>query len=73
MRLIDADDLKKTWYREHNIEPGERGAMFVGNNEVPKFIDRAPTIDAVPKTQCLDCQFNGKYSGADLRKINATG
>ena len=48
MRLIDADDLKKTWYKEHNIEPGESGAMFVGNNEVPRFIDRARTIDAVP-------------------------
>lgn len=47
MRLIDADDLKKTWYKEHNIEPGESGAMFVGNNEVPKFIDRARTIKPV--------------------------
>ena len=47
MRLIDADDLKKTWYKEHNIEPGESGAMFVGNNEVPKFVDRARTIDPV--------------------------
>lgn len=47
MRLIDADDLKKTWYKEHNIEPGEMGAMFVGNNEVPTFIDRARTIEPV--------------------------
>ena len=57
MRLIDADDLKKTWYKEHNIEPGESGAMFVGNNEVPKFIDRARTIDAVPVVRCKDCRW----------------
>ena len=56
MRLIDADDLKKTWYKEHNIEPGETGAMFVGNNEVPKFIDRARTIDAVPVVRCKECR-----------------
>lgn len=56
MRLIDADDLKKTWYKEHNIEPGESGAMFVGNNELPKFIDRARTIDAVPVVRCKDCK-----------------
>lgn len=58
MRLIDADDLKKTWYKEHNIEPGESGAMFVGNNEVPKFIDRARTIDAVPVVRCKDCKHS---------------
>lgn len=57
MRLIDADDLKKTWYKEHKIEPGERGAMFVGNNEVPKYIDRARTIDAVPVVRCKDCKY----------------
>lgn len=57
MRVIDADDLKKTWYKEHNIEPGESGAMFVGNNEVPIFIDRARTIDAVPVVRCKDCKY----------------
>lgn len=54
MRLIDADDLKKTWYREHNIEPGEMGALFVGNNEVPKFIDRARTIEPVRHGRWMD-------------------
>jgi len=34
--------------------------------------DNVPTIDAVPKTQCRDCQFSGKYSGIDLRRTNAT-
>lgn len=56
MRLVDAVDMKKTWYKEHNIEPGESGAMFVGNNEVPMFIDRARTIDAVPVVRCKDCK-----------------
>lgn len=66
MRLIDADDLKKTWYREHNIEPGEMGALFVGNNEVPKFIDRARTIDPVRhgrwKHERLPSTSGGSYA-----------
>lgn len=56
MRLIDADELRK----------------IVEIKEIIEIIDKAPTIDAVPKTQCRDCQFSGRYSGIDLRRINAT-
>lgn len=71
MRLIDADALKTKAETIQTIDcwhmRTEEQAVLV------EHIDNAPTIDAVPKTQCLDCQFNGKYSGIDLRKINATG
>lgn len=73
MRLIDADDLKKTWYKEHNIEPGESGAMFVGNNELPKFIDRARTIDAVPVVRCKDCFLYGECKAAEWYGENGNG
>ena len=77
MRLIDADDLKKTWYKEHNIEPGESGAMFVGNNELPKFIDRARTIDAVPVVRCKDCKhfrtFRTSSDGEEIRACVGKG
>lgn len=66
MRLIDADALIEHLRKDPLFELVER----YGISDV---IDNAPTIDAVPKTQCRDCQFSGKYSGVDLRKINATG
>lgn len=71
MRLIDADALKAV------IEEEEKGLeIFEFQLAAIAFInhiEEAPTIDAVPKTQCRDCQFSGRYSGIDLRKINATG
>lgn len=68
MRLIDADALP----RHKQLEAFGNGQyedidIVYGND-----IDKAPTIDAVPKTQCRDCQFSGRYSGIDLRRINAT-
>ena len=45
MRLIDADDLKKTYYRELNIEPGETGACYIAFGMFPRTIDKAPTIE----------------------------
>ena len=62
MRLIDADALLKKLNEER----------IPYNADVNFFIANAPTIDAVPKTQCRDCQFSGKYSGINLRMINAT-
>ncbi len=70
MRLIDADALAMhlaDWQLSSDKE--DRDVI----EEAIRAIDNTPTIDAVPKAQCLDCQFNGKYSGIDLRKINATG
>ena len=62
MRLIDADDLKKTYYRELNIEPGETGACYIAFGMFPRMIDNARTIKAEPKTgrwitrgDCIDC------------------
>lgn len=49
MRLIDADDLKKTYYRELNIEPGETGARYIAFGMFPRMIDRAKTINAEPR------------------------
>lgn len=49
MRLIDADDLKKTYYRELNIEPGETGARYIAFGMFPRMIDSARTINAEPK------------------------
>lgn len=45
MRLIDADDLKKTYYRELNIEPGETGACYIAFGMFPRMIDNARTIE----------------------------
>lgn len=70
MRLIDADALKAV------IEEEEKGLeIFEFQLAATAFInhiEEAPTIDAVPKTQCRDCQFSGRYSGINLRRINAT-
>lgn len=68
MRLIDADALT----RHKQLEAFGNGKYEDVEVVYADDIDNAPTIDAVPKTQCLDCQFNGKYSGTDLRKVNAT-
>lgn len=67
MRLIDADALKETLIDKVFVNLSDE---FYGTMQA---LDEAPTIDAVPKTQCRDCQFSGRYSGIDLRKINATG
>lgn len=45
MRLIDADDLKKTYYRELNVEPGETGACYIAFGMLPRMIDNARTIN----------------------------
>lgn len=75
MRLIDADALeaKLEEQRKLYIEMDMKGAEHLLVYDVLHHVWEAPTIDAVPKTQCIDCQFNGKYGGIDLRKINATG
>ena len=49
MRLIDADDLKKTYYRELNIEPGETGACYIAFGMLPRMIDNAKTINDEPR------------------------
>ena len=68
MRLIDADALIEAHYQHCNKHHDDAFEVWS-----LKLMRNAPTIDAVPKTQCRDCQFSGRYSGIDLRKINATG
>lgn len=85
MRLIDADVLFSIL--DDRIKEAEEDARHAKRDVVAEradavlstleslkadIEDKAPTIDAVPKTQCKDCQFSGKYGGIDLRRINAT-
>lgn len=85
MRLIDADVLFSIL--DDRIKEAEEDARHAKRDVVAEradavlstleslkadIEDNAPTIDAVPKTQCQDCKFSGKYSGMDLRRINAT-
>ena len=57
MRLIDADALKEfygKWSNKHTefLKP-----------EVDIYIDRQPTIDAVPVVRCRECKY-WKHSGS---------
>lgn len=45
MRLIDADALIEKWYEVNNIGPEDRGAIFIGYTEIPRFINNAPTVE----------------------------
>lgn len=44
MRLIDADALIEKWYEVNNIGPEDCGARFIGYTEIPRFINKAPTV-----------------------------
>lgn len=70
MRLIDADALLAILEEEEKgLETSEFQLAAVA---CINHIKEAQTVDAVPRTQCRDCQFSGKYSGVNLRMINAT-
>ena len=45
MRLIDADALIEKWYEVNDIGPEDRGAIFIGYTEIPRFINNAPTVE----------------------------
>lgn len=47
-RYIDADNLIEAWCKELNIEPDDRGAAFIGYQQVIRFINVAPTADVTP-------------------------
>ena len=53
MRLIDADAIpyKKIMYDDDDFYYGV----------TQPYIDRMPTIDAVPVVRCRECKFNPKY------------
>lgn len=56
MRLIDADAAITEWRRINNIDENDRGARFVGYTEIPRLLNRMPTIDAEPVVHCKDCK-----------------
>ena len=65
-RLIDADALPRlTQLYEFNGKQMEKEIVDA------KFIDTAPTIDAVPVVRCKDCRYyqdnNGGYPNADCK------
>ena len=71
MRLIDADALKEE-LNNWAVDLTESKFPHYIKDDADYIIDNAPTIDAIPKEQCVSCKYNGKYGGIDLRRINAT-
>ena len=56
MRLIDADAL----YRKVKMETNPYGKPTIDYDsgvKVLEWIDKAPTIDAVPVVRCKDCKW----------------
>ena len=56
MRLIDADAL----YRKVKMETNPYGKPTIDYDsgvKVLEWIDKAPTIDAVPVVRCKDCKY----------------
>lgn len=49
MRLIDADELKTT--------ASIQRANFNTIETIRRWIDEAPTVDAVPVVRCKDCEY----------------
>ena len=52
MRLIDADDLG-VWRCSKDVLPA---AYCAGWNGLLGLIEKAPTVDAVQVTRCMDCE-----------------
>lgn len=66
MRLIDADDAKRTYTRDmfDTEEDFER---------VNDVLDYAPTVDAVKVTRCKDCIYFGVNKENDPYCTNSRG
>lgn len=59
MRLIDADALpRQTQIYEFNGKRMEKEIVSA------RFIDNAPTIDAVPVVRCKDCKWFNRFGCA---------
>ena len=61
-RLIDADAL----YRKVKMETNPYGKPTIDYDsgvKVLEWIDKAPTIDAVPVVRCRDCKYRFKNNG----------
>ena len=62
MRLIDADAL----YRKVKMETNPYGKPTIDYDsgvKVLEWIDKTPTIDAVPVVRCKDCKYRFKNNG----------
>lgn len=57
VRLIDANALRNVFDAMHAIEGGSRFDHLVLLG-IKKYIDDAPTIDAVPVVRCRECMFS---------------
>ena len=61
-RLIDTDAL----YRKVKMETNPYGKPTIDYDsgvKVLEWIDKAPTIDAVPVVRCKDCKYRFKNNG----------
>lgn len=47
-RYIDAESLIEAWCKEVDIEPDDRGAAFIGYQQIIRLINEAPTVDVEP-------------------------
>ena len=67
MRLIDADDLG-VWRCSKDVLPA---AYCAGWNGLLGLIEKAPTVDAVQVTRCMDCESarDGYVSAPDLIRV----
>ena len=63
MRLIDADALHRKVKMETNPY-GKPTIDYDSGVKVLEWIDKVPTVDAVPVVQCKDCAVpHNKYTG----------
>ena len=65
-RLIDADALHRKVKMETNPY-GKPTIDYDSGVKVLEWIDKAPTIDAVPVVRCKDCKHQCKIWHADKR------
>ena len=61
-RLIDADALHRKVKMETNPY-GKPTIDYDSGVKVLEWIDKAPTIDAVPVVRCKDCKYRFKNNG----------
>ena len=61
-RLIDADALHRKVKMETNPY-GKPAIDYDSGVKILEWIDKAPTIDAVPVVRCKDCKYRFKNNG----------
>lgn len=71
MRLIDADELRKTMYHEAfetdtDMQKWDSGC-WIRYKMFENAIENAPTIETEPIVRCKDCEY---YNGEDKYCVN---